>query len=130
MHTGNVKETANAYVDLDSSTGSDVEEVPIPSLRERVSARKLTVCSASKEQLMQTDISTVQSACESLQQPKPTSQYDRRTGVSISDDQHTSKTHRGLHTVMCSGVDTLCQCKLLNGSVGHAPYEDLVIIIH
>ena len=114
MHTGNMKETANTCVDLDSSTGSDVEEVPIPSLRERVSARKLTICSASKEQL-QTDISAVQSVCEFVQQPKPTSLCDTMTGVSISDDQPTSETHRGLHTVMClEGGDTLWQCNFLS----------------
>ena len=101
--TGKVKEMVNTCMDLDSSTASDVEEVPIPNFRDSISARKLMMCSASEEQLTQTNVSMAQSVCEFLQHPKPSSDCDMSTSVSISDEQPTGETNRHFQTVMCCG---------------------------
>jgi myosin heavy subunit len=99
-----VQQTENTYmyVDLDSSTESNAEEVPTTSLRERISARKLTLCSASQDQLIQTSLSTAQSVCKASQRSNSPSQCDVWARVSTSDEQPTmSPTKRDGLTLIC-----------------------------
>ena len=95
MCTNTVQETENTYmyVDLDSSTESDTEEVPTTSLRQRIPAKNLTLCSASRDQLIQTSLSTAQSVCKASQRSNSPSQCDVWARVSTSDEQPTSESH-------------------------------------
>jgi hypothetical protein len=104
MCTNTVQETENTYmyVDLDSSTESNAEEVPTTSQRERISAKKLTLCSTSQDQLIQTSLSTAQSVCKASQRSNSPSQCDVRARVSTSDEQPTmSPTKRDGLTLIC-----------------------------
>ena len=124
MCTNTVQETENTYmyVDLDSSTESDTEEVPTTSLRERISARKLTLCSASQDQLIQTSLSTAQSVCKASQRSNSPSQWAR---VSTSDEQPTSESHYCQGFIELGREDRFVEknTSVVRGIVGCVSYE-------